>query len=106
MGPARMGEGKNSSSLSLPLPPPYSWPAEVRPQGSPAVEVTDAEQLTGGACVGGSVFMDPLVRRKRGRDLENVRLGDVGEPRENEKGERGGATNGPALLWEGTPPSV
>lgn len=55
---------------------------------------------------GGSVFMDPLVRRKRGRDLENVRLGDVGEPRENEKGERGGATNGPALLWEGTPPSV
>ena len=40
--------------------------------------------------------MDPLVRRKRGRDLENVRLGDVGEPRENEKGERGGATNGPA----------
>lgn len=54
-GPARMGEGKTPCCLSPallphPRPPPSALrpppPAEVRPQGSPAAEVTVAEQLT------------------------------------------------------------
>lgn len=48
MGPGRMGEGKTPCFLSpVLLPHPCSPPpAEVRPQGSPAAEVTVAEQLT------------------------------------------------------------
>lgn len=52
-----MGDGKPRppTPLSPPsVPPP---PAEVRPQGSPATEVTDAEQLNGGV---GLVTVDPL----------------------------------------------
>lgn len=52
-----MGEGKTPPAVPSSHSPP---PAEVRPQGSPSAEVTDAEQLKGGG--GGLVSADPLQR--------------------------------------------
>lgn len=92
------GKGRPPAPSSLPSRPPPS--AEVRLQGSGAGEVTDAEQLTGevGVCLHGppGVCWDD-----RGRDLENVRLGDeVGGRRESETGEKGGTSVDPAHSWE------
>lgn len=55
-GASGMGEGKTLPPAPFPSHPLFS--TEVRPQGRLAVEVTDAEQLTG---EGVSISTDPLV---------------------------------------------
>lgn len=95
-----MGEGKTPPAVPSSHPPP---PAEVRPQGSPAAEVTDVEQLNGGG--GGLVSADTLRGRSGGRDLENVRLGDRWQMRMG-LGRRAGLAPVPPPGRKETPPTA